>query len=152
LASVSNNSLETLVRSAAANTNHSTVEIQKKKNHHILIDMKIPTFTGIYKYVWILVAIMIINCLYVWFTPFTRTITIKEKYDVASGSGRYLSMKNTVMDSEGRVYAISNSLPLLHFTSAEVMMKIEKGATYTVQGYGWRVPIFGMFPNITDVK
>ena len=103
-------------------------------------------------YLWLIAVVIIINCVYVWLTPFSRTLTIKEKYDFASGYGKSFTMKNTVMDSEGHVYAISNSLPLLHFTSAEVMMKIEKGKTYTVKGYGWRIPIFGMFPNITNLK
>lgn len=110
------------------------------------------SFKGVYIYLYILLAFIIITCLYVWLTPFSRTITIKEKYNFASGAGRSLSMKNTVMDSEGRVYAISNSFPLLHFTSAEVMMKIENGKTYTVKGYGWRIPILGMYPNIVRIN
>ena len=103
-------------------------------------------------YVYLFVALIVINCLYVWLTRFNRTITIKEKYNFASGSGKYQNLNNTVMDSEGRMYSISNSLPLLHFKAAEVMMAINKDKSYTVKGYGWRVPILGMFPNIVDVK
>ena len=105
----------------------------------------------IYFYLSILIAIFILNFVYVYSTRFERTITIKEKYNYASGGSRNLTVSNTVMDETGNVYVIGNSLPLLHFTAAEILMKIEKDKTYRVQGYGWRIPILGMFPRITKL-
>ena len=82
--------------------------------------------------------------LYVYFFPFERTITIKEKSEYASGKVIY----NTIFDTKGRVYQVANAWPLLHFRSAEVFMKFEKGKTYRVRGYGIRVGFLGLFPNI----
>lgn len=103
-------------------------------------------------YCGIIVLLVFLNLVYVYATPFERTITIKEKYSFAAGSGRGLSLSNTVMDGEGRVYAIHNSLPLLHFTAAEILVQLEKGQTYKVKGYGWRVPVLGMYPNIVRIN
>ena len=56
------------------------------------------------------------------------------------------------MDENANVYKLSNSVFLLHFTSAEVMMKLEKDKQYVVKGYGWRVPFLGMYPNIVSAN
>lgn len=82
--------------------------------------------------------------LYVYLFPFERTITIKEKSEYASGKVIY----NTIFDTKGKVYQVANAWPLLHFSSAEVFMKLEKGKTYKVRGYGRRVSFLGLFPNI----
>ena len=114
--------------------------------------MKMGEFGVFAIYCGIILLLFVLNFVYVYATRFERTITIKEKYSFAAGSGRALSLSNTVMDSEGRVYAISNSLPLLHFTSAEILVQLEKDKTYKVKGYGWRVPILGMYPNIVSLN
>jgi len=85
--------------------------------------------------------------IYVYLFPFERTITIKEKSEYASGKVIY----NTVFDTEGRIYQVANAWPLLHFSSAEVFMKLEKGKKYKVRGYGKRVSFIGLFPNIIGV-
>jgi len=82
--------------------------------------------------------------IYVYLFPFERTITIKDKSEYASGKVIY----NTVFDTKGKVYQVANAWPLLHFSSAEVFMKLEKGKTYKVRGYGKRVSFIGLFPNI----
>ena len=86
------------------------------------------------------------------FNTIWKTITIKEKYNISSGSGKSLHITNTVMDENANVYKLSNSVFLLHFTSAEVMMKLEKDKQYVVKGYGWRVPFLGMYPNIVSAN
>ena len=95
---------------------------------------------------------ILISIIYVYSTQFVKTITISEKYNIASGAGKGLIINNSVMDEKDNVYKVSNSLYMLHFTSAELMMKIEKGKTYTVKGYGWRVPFLGWYPNIVSIK
>jgi len=81
---------------------------------------------------------------YVYLFPFERVITVKEKSEYASGKVIY----NTVFDTKGRIYQVANAWPLLHFSSAEVFMKLEKGKQYKVRGYGKRVSFIGLFPNI----
>jgi hypothetical protein len=100
----------------------------------------------------LIVLYLLISIIYVYSTQFEKTITISEKYNIASGAGKGLTINNSVMDEKYNVYKVSNSLYMLHFTSAELMMKIEKGKTYTVKGYGWRVPILGWYPNIVSIK
>jgi hypothetical protein len=100
----------------------------------------------------LLVLVLILELIYIYCTGFKKTVTITEKQEFASGQGRNLSMNNTVADSEGNVYAVRNSILALYFTAPENYLKLEKGKTYTISGYGWRVPILGMYPNITDVK
>ena len=84
---------------------------------------------------------------YVYLFPFERTITVKEKSEYASGKVIY----NTVYDTEGRIYQVANAWPLLHFSSAELFMKLEKGKQYKVRGYGKRVSFIGLFPNIIGI-
>ena len=95
-------------------------------------------------------TLFVLHCIYVYATPFERFVTIKEKYNYASGQGKSLSVMNSVSDDSNRVYKITNCLPKLHFTSAEVLLSIVVGQKYKINGYGWRVPILGMYPNITS--
>ena len=98
-------------------------------------------------YLLILVTILLFQILYVWLTPFEKTVIINSKIGYASGKYLY----NTVSDKSGLVYHISNSLPLLHFTSAEVFLKIQPENQYKIKGYGMRVPFLGLYPNITSI-
>lgn len=110
------------------------------------------SFIQAYIFAGIFVIIMVIWFIYVYTTPFERNITVKEKYSYASGSGKYMSIENTIMDSESRLYSVTNCLPLFHFTAAEVLATIEKGKAYAVVGYGRRIPILGLYPNIVKLK
>lgn len=81
------------------------------------------------------------------FTRFEKTITIKNKEPY--GSGRL--MRNTLIDSEGKVYVVQNNFMLLHFNSAQLWMGLEEGKTYKVKGNGVSIPALGVYPNITKV-
>jgi hypothetical protein len=94
-----------------------------------------------------LLVMAIIQAIYVFLTPFERTIKIQEKFEYSSG--KY--MTNTISDTEGRVYQVTQSWPLLHFRAPEVWMRIEKNKTYVVRGNGIRVPLIGWYPNIVSV-
>jgi hypothetical protein len=50
------------------------------------------------------------------------------------------------------VYKVRNVLFLLQFRAAEVKAALKVGETYTVRGYGIRVPILGLYPTIYAVK
>ena len=92
----------------------------------------------------VLLVAAIIQAIYVFMTPFERSIKVQEKFGYASG--KY--MTNTIYDTDGRAYQVTSSWPLLHFKGPEVWMHIEKGKTYVVRGNGLRVPFLGWYPNI----
>jgi len=96
----------------------------------------------------LLIAIfLIVQIVYVYFTRFERIITVKEKHEFSTG--KYI--RNTVSDEEGNIYQIQSSLPLLHFSEAEIWLQIEKQRKYTILAYGWRIPILGLYPNIVGI-
>lgn len=102
----------------------------------------------------ILLTLILIHVIYVYSTRFERIITIKEKQTFSSEgniTSKSSMIKNTVSDENGNIYQISSSLPLLHFTSAEILLNIEKNKKYKISGYGWRIPILGIFPNIVAI-
>ena len=43
-----------------------------------------------------------------------------------------------------------SSIWFWQFKSPELWRSLEAGKTYSVQSYGWRMPLLGMFPNIVD--
>lgn len=90
---------------------------------------------------------LFLQLVFVLFTRFERVITVKSKEGYGMRKGQQL-----IMDTEGHVYSIHNTIWLMHFTSAEVFSSIEVGQRYKVSGYGVRVPVFGAFPNITKVE
>ena len=95
-------------------------------------------------YVFIFIVAAFVNVIYVYLTPFERSITISQKISYASG--KY--MHNTLIDGEGRVYQVTASWPLLHFRAPEVWLTLEVGKTYTIRGNGIRIPILNIYPNI----
>ena len=96
----------------------------------------------------ILIMHILITLILYKFAYFERTITVVDKLGYASG--KYIS--NTIVDENGVVYSISNSLPLFYFTSAEVFLQMAKGSQYIISGYGLRIPFLGMFPNILKIR
>jgi hypothetical protein len=99
--------------------------------------------------IFVIVASLVVHIGLLIFTRFERTITIDSTNTFGSSSGRSLRVNNMVTDKEGRTYMIHNVLLLLHFRAAEVQAKLKTGQTYTVRGYGVRVPFLGLYPTIT---
>lgn len=98
-------------------------------------------------YALLLAILLLIQIVYVYLTRFVRTITVKEKHEFSTGK----HIRNTVSDEKGNVYQIQSSLPLLHFSEAEIWLKVEKNKKYTISAYGWRIPILGLYPNIVGI-
>jgi hypothetical protein len=102
---------------------------------------------------WFRILIMIFAIWLVWtislllFTRFEREIVVKNKEGYGTRNGR----SQLVTDQEGRIYSVSNNIFLWHFTSAEVFGKMEVGKRYKIKGYGVRIPVLGMFPNIVRI-
>jgi len=99
-------------------------------------------------YVLFLLISLIIYSIYLYATAFKKSVTITQKNLYAQG--KYTN--NTVVDENGKVYAITNLLPVLHFTAPEVWNSITIGKTYNVKGYGIRIPILGMYPIIVSTQ
>ena len=60
-----------------------------------------------------------------------------------------------IVDINGNHYNINNSLWYWKWNSIEDWSAIKENSTINAKFYGWRVPIFGVFPNIvnsTDYK
>jgi len=94
------------------------------------------------------IVLIIIHIVYVYSTRFERTITIKERREFSTG-GKYI--KNTILDENGNVYQVAFSIPLLHFKDAETWLRLETNMKFTVSGYGMRIPILGLYPNIVSI-
>lgn len=92
--------------------------------------------------IWLILAISLLL-----FTRFEKVILIKNK----EGYGTRYGRSQLVSDEEGRIYTVSNNVLLWHFTSAEVFGKMEVGKRYKIKGYGLRIPVLGMFPNIVNL-
>lgn len=76
-------------------------------------------------------------------------VTKKYKFD-KNGFTEFM-----VVDVKGNHYNINNSLWYWKWNSIEDWSSIKENSTINAKFYGWRVPIFGMFPNIvhsTDCK
>lgn len=97
--------------------------------------------------VYFVIAILAVNILYTYLTPFSRTIIIKAKNDYA---GRRF-LKNLVEDKDGNIYEVRNSPLYLHFTAPELLYRLEVGKSYVVKGYGMRVPFLGWYPTIIGI-
>lgn len=95
-------------------------------------------------YVVLFIVAAFVQVIYVYLTPFERSITISQKINYSSG--KY--MNNTLIDDQGRVYQVTASWPLLHFRAPEVWLTLEVGKTYTIRGNGIRIPVLGLYPNI----
>lgn len=105
---------------------------------------------NIYHYMIISVLVwLLIQLIYLLFTKFERVIVVKSKEGYGARHG---SRDQLVTDESGQVYIVSNALLLLHFTSAELFNNLEVGKRYTIKGYGLRIPVLGMFPNITSAS
>ena len=94
----------------------------------------------------ILILILIIfYCVYTYGTYYSKTITIENIYYYSKSQKGGL---NTVSDTNDNVYVVKNNILYLFFTSAELLNYFKKGKKYKITGYGWRVPILNLYPNI----
>lgn len=57
-----------------------------------------------------------------------------------------------IVDINGKHYNINNSLWYWKWNSIEDWASIKVHSTLKTKFYGWRVPIFGMFPNIFRIN
>jgi hypothetical protein len=55
-----------------------------------------------------------------------------------------------VVDINGKHYNINNSVWYWKWNSIEDWSSIKENSTINAKFYGWRVPLFGIFPNIVN--
>lgn len=84
------------------------------------------------------------HCAYAISTNKKDVTTIKKKYTmVRNGFTEFM-----IIDNKGRHFNINNSLWYWKWNSIEDWHKIKEGAVIKFKYYGWRIPLFGLFPNI----
>lgn len=85
------------------------------------------------------------NAIYKFGTEEEKSIEIKEKYKF----NRIGFTKYMIVDSNDKHYClINNSILYEKFDSIEDYNKIKIGSVQYIKYYGYRIPIFNMFPNI----
>lgn len=94
----------------------------------------------------ILAVFIVLGSVYVYATPFSKTITVANHSSISS---RRIIIP-TISDDAGNVYTVSNQLLLLHFNAAQVALMLENGSHFKVSGYGYNIPALGIYPNITS--
>ena len=87
-----------------------------------------------------------IHAAYAYSTGKTEEIRIVQKYKM----NRYGYTDFMVIDQKGRHFNVNNSLWYWKWDSIEDWARIQKGDSVSVQYYGWRKPIIGLFPNIVQ--
>ena len=55
-----------------------------------------------------------------------------------------------IIDNFGKHYNVNNSVWYWKWNSIEDWSSIQENQKMHVKFYGWRVPLFGVFPNIVD--
>ena len=105
-----------------------------------------------YYFIYVIVIILVIFILFTiylnYFTKFTKVITINNSDYYKSGKNGL----NLVNDLDGNVYTIKNSIYQLFFTGPELYSSLKNGKKYQIHGYGFRIPILGMYPNIISAN
>ena len=85
-----------------------------------------------------------LHCSYTLFTSRNKIIKVDKKYKfVRNGFTEFM-----IIDENGQHYNVNNSFWYLKWNSYEDWHKIETNKKCKIKYYGWRVPLFGMFPNI----
>ena len=87
------------------------------------------------------------HAMYALGTGTEEEIPITRKYAMV----RHGFTEFMVVDSRGRHFNVNNSLWYWKWDSVEEWYRIQEGETRRVRMYGWRSPLWGMFPNIVGV-
>ncbi len=102
----------------------------------------------------LVLALLVIVPIEFFFHPIYRystardvTITVIDKqYVKKSNTGYYL-----IFTKHHDVFKNVDSWVNLKFNSSSIYGKLEKGKTYRVHVYGWRIGFFSLYPNIVSV-
>jgi hypothetical protein len=108
----------------------------------ITVDIKVKNSSKIK--VGVTGTIIFVHGFYAYLTKEEKQIFVKSKYTFTrNGYEEFM-----IIDNNGKHYNVNNSFWYWKFNSIEDWNNIETNKHMYIQYYGWRVPIFGMFPNI----
>ena len=96
----------------------------------------------------LLIIIIFFFMLYSYLTRFEKIITVKEVNNLYI----YKSNGNFISDIDNKLYKILNNIFYLFFTSTELYDKIDENKTYKITGFGKRIPILGLYPQIINAE
>jgi len=84
-----------------------------------------------------------LHCSYALFTCKNKIIKVDKKYKfVRNGFTEFM-----IIDQNGKHYNVNNSFWFWKWDSNEDWHKIQN-TEIKIKYYGWRIPLFGVFPNI----
>ena len=91
------------------------------------------------------------SAFYNYATQDTIVATVTEKDRVTQGAGESMSSRYLIFTDEG---VLQNTDTIFHmkFNSSDVYGSISVGDTCIFETYGWRVPLFSMYPNIISAE
>jgi len=103
----------------------------------------------IYAFLAIIVLIIAFTA-YPYGTSFTKDVTVADFEATKGTSGN----KYLFFDGNGNTYQVGDCLMRGHFSSTDVFFTIKKlkDKRINVTGYGWRMPLFSMYPNIVRIN
>ncbi|QOI90244.1 hypothetical protein QKU58_gp087 [Pyramimonas orientalis virus] len=99
-------------------------------------------------YIYFAILYIILFYFYFFFTKFNRQITVKDDFIVGTNK----QLLNIISDTNNNLYIINNRTLLFRFDAAEILSKLEKKRTYSITGYGMRVPFLDLYENILTCK
>lgn len=93
-------------------------------------------------------AIVVSDIGYTYGTTTTKNIVVASKYKYDRGGFTDFM----VVDKEGNHYSVNNSLWFMKWDSIEDWHSIAINKPLDIKYFGWRVPLFGAFPNIVRIN
>ncbi len=88
--------------------------------------------------------LLISHGIYAYSTEQKDAIIVKKKYKMTQGGFTDFM----IVDNKGRHFNLNNSLWYWKWNSIEDWHNIEENKQLLIRYYGWRIPVFGLFPNI----
>lgn len=98
----------------------------------------------------VLVLFLILTMIFQLGSAFEKEIKIAKKYTTIGGV-RYPVTYYMIVTTDGAIYQVSNVWWRADFNNAEDWNNMNIGNTYRVKGWGYRIPFFGMYPNIYKI-
>lgn len=93
------------------------------------------------------VILTIINIIYHFGTQFTKTVTVKKSYNLYHKSGGLM-----FEDTNNQTYKVKNVWFKGEFDAMEDWNLLQPGQKADVKGFGYRIPMIGLYPVVYSVK
>ena len=101
----------------------------------------------------VLVFVGIITYNVLWFTSSEEiTITVTDKEKIVESNGDNGVTSKYLVFTENEVFENTDVLLLGKWNSSDIQGRLRKDSTYTVKVYGWRIPFFSTYRNITKIN